>query len=118
MSGNHIKARLLSETVLIDSLASQETGSLLLANNDTEGEQLRERANQLQAEGLAPEVLSSKGLREAEPALCVSDGMSGLLLKTDAQLVSKALLETLLAVYVRKHKQHRKAPCMGRQYQR
>lgn len=66
----------------------QETGSILLASDATESEQLQERAIQLQYEGLTPAVLSSQDLREAEPALRVSDDMSGLLLKTDAQIVS------------------------------
>ena len=66
----------------------QETGSILLASDATESEQLQERAIKLQHEGLMPAVLSSQDLREAEPALRVSDDMSGLLLKTDAQIVS------------------------------
>ncbi len=66
----------------------QETGSLLLATNAEERWQLEERAEQLRGEGLTPEVLDSKALREAEPSLRVSDSMSGLLLKTDAQIVS------------------------------
>ena len=90
---------------------SQETGSLLLANGAAEGEQLHQQVKQLQAEGLTPEVLSSKALREAEPALLVTDDMTGLLLKTDAQIVSEAQLQTLLAVT--RHQQHHGAPCDG-----
>lgn len=67
-------------------------GSLLLASDALEKEQLEERAAQLQGEGLSPILLDSRELQEAEPDLQVSDSMSGLLLQTDAQIVSNQLI--------------------------
>ena len=66
----------------------QDTGSLLLATNELEAEQLKERTAQLAEKGLVPEVLDSQSLRDAEPALHVPDIMNGLRLQTDAQIVN------------------------------
>lgn len=52
-----------------------------------ESDQLKEREAQLIAEGLSPALLDSRNLQEAEPALHVTETMSGLLLETDAQIV-------------------------------
>ena len=65
----------------------QDRGSLLLAGNDTEAEQLEERAAALKAAGLSAELLDASSLRHREPALDVHPGMTGLLLQSDAQVV-------------------------------
>ena len=68
--------------------ASQDSGSILLGQNEGEAQDLAERASLLQSAGLSAELLDSEALKDAEPGLAVSAAMSGLFLGSDAQIVS------------------------------
>jgi L-2-hydroxyglutarate oxidase LhgO len=70
-------------------LLLQENGSLLLATTADEVEQLQARAAMLQQQGVSGVVLlSPRELKMAEPALKLPTGSHGLLVKSDAQIVS------------------------------
>jgi glycine/D-amino acid oxidase-like deaminating enzyme len=66
----------------------QETGSLLLGQTKEEGDQLQWRHDMLSQHGIASQLLSREALRELEPGLALPQQGSGLLVQTDAQIVS------------------------------
>jgi L-2-hydroxyglutarate oxidase LhgO len=69
----------------------QANGSLLLATTSEEVQQLEARAAMLQQQGVPGVVLlSPRELKMAEPALKLPAGSHGLLVKSDAQIVSHA----------------------------
>jgi L-2-hydroxyglutarate oxidase LhgO len=70
----------------------QANGSLLLATTSDEVQQLEARAAMLQQQGVPGVLLlSPRELKMAEPALKLPAGSHGLLVKSDAQIVSRAL---------------------------
>lgn len=74
---------------LQEALEWQTNGSLLLATTDAEVQQLQQRAAMLQEQGIAGVVLlSPRELQMLEPALQLPPGSRGLLVKSDAQIVS------------------------------
>jgi hypothetical protein len=68
----------------------QAVGSLLIGTSAEEAQELQQRAAALQASGLDATFLDAAALALAEPALNVPEGGSGLLVASDAQLVSAA----------------------------
>jgi L-2-hydroxyglutarate oxidase LhgO len=71
------------------ALEWQANGSLLLATSDSEVQQLQQRAQMLQEQGIAGVVLlSPRELQMLEPALQLPSGSRGLLVRSDAQIVS------------------------------
>jgi L-2-hydroxyglutarate oxidase LhgO len=69
----------------------QANGSLLLATTSDEVQKLEARAAMLQHQGVPGVVsLSPRELKMAEPALKLPAGSHGLLVKSDAQIVSQA----------------------------
>ena len=87
---------------------SQDSGSILLGQNEAEAQDLAERASLLQSAGLSAELLDSQALKDAEPGLAVSAAMSGLFLGSDAQIVSCTNNPSVLCVlsfsYIHKEK--------------
>ena len=75
-----------------DSCATglQETPSLLLAASPAQVSDLGVRQADLAAAGIASDLLDQHQLWKAEPALRDSTAFAGLLVRTDAQLVSPA----------------------------
>jgi glycine/D-amino acid oxidase-like deaminating enzyme len=74
---------------LLSALEWQANGSLLLATTDAEVQQLAARAVMLQQQGVKGVVLlSPRELAMLEPALVLPPGSRGLLVKSDAQIVS------------------------------
>jgi hypothetical protein len=70
-------------------LVLQANGSLLLATTSEEVQQLQARAAMLQQQGVPRVVLlSPRELKMTEPALQLPTGSQGLLVKSDAQIVS------------------------------
>lgn len=73
------------------ALEWQPNGSLLLGTTDAEVAALQARASKLQQHGLPGVVLlSPRELAMLEPALHLPPGSRGLLVKSDAQIVSLA----------------------------
>jgi L-2-hydroxyglutarate oxidase LhgO len=81
-----------TSTALQAALEWQANGSLLLATTDTEVQQLQQRAQMLQGQGIEGVVLlSPREMQMLEPALQLPPGSRGLLVKSDAQIVSMPL---------------------------
>ncbi len=66
----------------------QDIGSILLGRTSEEEAGLEARQAMLTASGVTASLLSGSELRRLEPSLAVSSGSSGLLVDSDAQLVS------------------------------
>jgi hypothetical protein len=78
-----------SSGALQASLEWQANGSLLLATTDAEVQQLQARAAMLEGQGIQGVVLlSPREVQMLEPALRLPPGSRGLLVKSDAQIVS------------------------------
>ena len=69
-------------------LAGKDIGSILLGRMQDEEAGLAARQAMLAAAGVSASLLDDVQLRSLEPSLAVSPGSSGLLVETDAQLVS------------------------------
>jgi L-2-hydroxyglutarate oxidase LhgO len=80
----------------------QANGSLLLATTSDEVQKLEARAAMLQQQGVPGVVLlSPRELKMAEPALKLQAGSHGLLVKSDAQIVSQGLTANAASAAVR-----------------
>lgn len=78
-----------TSSALQEALEWQANGSLLLATTDAEVLQLQQRAQMLQQQGVPGVVLlSPREMLMLEPALKMPPGSRGLLVKSDAQIVS------------------------------
>jgi len=78
-----------TSSALQEALEWQANGSLLLATTDAEVLQLQQRAQMLQQQGVPGVVLlSPREMLMLEPALQMPPGSRGLLVKSDAQIVS------------------------------
>ena len=67
----------------------QDNGSILLASASHEADQLQQRADMLQQNGIRAAYHSSADLKELEPALQLPDDGGGLLVESDSQLVRR-----------------------------
>lgn len=81
-----------SSGALQAALEWQANGSLLLATTDIEVQALQARARMLRGQGVAGVVLlSPREMQMLEPALQLPAGSRGLLVKSDAQIVSEGV---------------------------
>lgn len=81
-----------SRGALQAALEWQANGSLLLATTDAEVQALQARAGMLQGQGVSGVVLlSPREMQMLEPALQLPAGSMGLLVKSDAQIVSEGV---------------------------
>jgi glycine/D-amino acid oxidase-like deaminating enzyme len=69
----------------------QEAGSLLLGQTKEEAEQLEWRHDMLAQHGITSQLLSREALKTLEPGLALPQQGSGLLVQTDAQIVSRSI---------------------------
>lgn len=69
---------------------------MLLASDSAEAESLQGRAHILQSAGLKATCMSSREASRLEPALHLPQDGAALLLPSDAQLVSLAVMQRML----------------------
>ena len=72
-----------------NAAVQQANGSILLATDAAGADALETRAAALHAQGIAAEVLSAQQTMRAEPAVALPACGGGLLVPSDAQLVSR-----------------------------